>query len=254
MKQQHAPSPRPSPIKGEGVSWDSLMTIQMKYESASLRAVTGPAIRPGGLELTGRALDFCSFPAGARILDVGCGEGATVGFLRSHYNLDAAGVDISSRLLREGKTGNSALPLILGDAERLPYGNESLDGILCECVLSLLPDPEGTLMEFHRVLRPGGRLIMSDVYLRESGDNRCIGGDRMDGCLKGAVPYSVTKSMLEEAAFKVVLWEDHTGYLKELAARLVLAGVTPAELCGEFSKVGGSRQLSGYYLLVAQKD
>ena len=47
----------------------------MNYESAELHAVTGPAIRPGGLELTARALEFCSFPDSARLLDVGCGSG-----------------------------------------------------------------------------------------------------------------------------------------------------------------------------------
>ncbi len=230
------------------------MPIYFPYESEYLRAVTGPAIRPGGLELTGRAMEFCSFPAGARILDVGCGEGASVEFLRNHHRIDAVGVDISSRLLRDGKSLNASLPLMLASAERLPYGNESLDGILCECALSLVPDAECALAEFHRVLRPGGRLILSDVYLRESGDNRCIGGDRMDGCLKGDVPYSVTKSMLEENGFKVVLWEDHTRLLKELAARLVLAGVTPADLCGEFPKVGDGLQRPGFYLLVARKQ
>jgi arsenite methyltransferase len=220
----------------------------VNFESEKLRAITGPAIRPGGLELTGRALEFCSFPAGARLLDVGCGTGATVEFLRDRYRLDAAGADLSWRLLSEGKSRDATLPLILGDAEHLPYGTESLDGILCECVLSLVDDAECALAEFHRVLRPGGRLILSDVYPREPG------GDGMHGCLQGAVPFSVTKAMLKRTGFAVLLREDHTRYLKELAARLVLAGATPAELCGEYSKTGQSQQRLGYYLLVARKD
>ncbi len=218
------------------------------FDSPQLRAVTGPAIRPGGLELTGRAVEFCSFPAGARLLDVGCGSGVTVDFLRNRHGLEATGVDISSRLLREGKSHDATLPLIRGNAERLPHGDASFDGILCECVLSLVNDAEGALAEFHRVLRPGGRLILSDVYPREPG------GDRMDGCLKGAVPFSVTRSMLDGTGFSILLWEDHTRYLKELAARLVLAGAEPAGFCGEYTKAGGGHRRPGYYLLVARKD
>ncbi|HEX9024138.1 MAG TPA: class I SAM-dependent methyltransferase [Geobacteraceae bacterium] len=226
----------------------------MNYESPQLRAVTGLAIRPGGVELTGRAMEFCSFPAGAQILDVGCGEGATIGYLRNQHRLDATGVDISSRLLRDGKSRDASLPLIRASAERLPYGNESLDGILCECALSLVPDPQCALAEFHRALRPGGRLILGDIYLRESGESRSTGEHVVDGCLKGAVPYSVTKSMLEETGFTVLLWEDHTRHLKELAARLVLAGAASAGFCGEYTKAGGGHQRPGYYLLVARKD
>jgi len=226
----------------------------VNYESAELHAVTGPAIRPGGVELTARALEFCSFPDSARLLDVGCGSGASVEYLRDHHHLNAAGVDMSSRLLRDGKSRVASLPLVLGNAERLPFGDESLDGILCECVLSLLPDAECALTEFCRILRPGGRLILSDVYMRESGENQCHGENSTDGCLKGAVAYPVTKKMLEESGFTVLFWEDHTPLLKELAARLVLADVASAVFCGEYKKAGDGYQRPGYYLLVARKD
>ncbi len=64
------------------------------HESREMRSVTGPTIRPGGLTLTERAFAFCSLPERARVLDVGCGVGATVEFLcREH--LGAFGVDTS---------------------------------------------------------------------------------------------------------------------------------------------------------------
>ena len=231
------------------------------YESQQLRAVTGRAIRPGGVELTARAVDFCSFPEGARLLDAGCGEGATVGFLRESYRLNVSGVDISSRLLKDGKSRDVSLPLALAKAECLPYGNRFLDGILCECVLSLLPEPQQALREFHRVLVPNGKLILSDMYLRgdETGDG--LGEEALDGCLKGAVSHPTTKTMLEKTGFSILLFEDHTRLLNELAARLILAGYHSECLRGEEKTVGCSdqRQISaavgrpGYYLLVARK-
>jgi len=232
------------------------------YESEKLRAVTGPAIRPGGVDLTARAVEFCSFPAGARLLDVGCGEGATVGFLRDSYRLDSFGVDFSSLLLADGKSRNGSLPLARATAEQLPFADCSLDGVLCECVFSLLPEPEKALREFNRVLSLGGSLIMSDIYLRVPGEGLSVQGGAVDGCLMGAMSVSFLKTMLAESGFSLILWEDHSHLLRELAARLILAdgslegfwATLNSAACpvgGRTDKFGGR---PGYYLLVARKD
>ena len=239
------------------------------YESEQLRAVTGPAIRPGGLALTGLAMEFCSFTDGARLLDVGCGEGATVGFLRGHHRMKAVGVDVSSRLLKDGKSRDRTLPLARANGEHLPFGNGTLDGIICECVLSLLPDHDLALREFKRVLGRNGKLILSDIYLRSSGtgargsaETYPFREEAFDGCLSGARPACVVKKLLSEAGFALMLWEDHTPLLNELAARLVLAHGSADALwkvikapC--YSLTGSSNESlikPGYYLLVAQKQ
>jgi len=239
------------------------------YESEQLRAVTGPAIRPGGLALTGRAMEFCQFPPRSRLLDVGCGSGATVEYLRNHYHLAASGVDISSLLLGEAKSRDDTLPLARARAEHLPYGNGSLDGILCECVLSLISEPGMALREFNRALVPDGKLILSDIYLRGEGrgdrgqgEDKNINEEAVDGCLQGARSSCSVKKLLSETGFSVMLWEDHTPLLKELAARLVLAHGSVDALWGGVKDAGCSGMgLStmaalrpGYYLLVARKE
>jgi SAM-dependent methyltransferase len=219
------------------------------YESKQLRSVTGPAIRPGGLALTGRAMDFCHFPSEARLLDVGCGVGATVSYLRSRFQMNACGLDISAPLLEEGKSGDDALPLLRARAEHLPFGMGSMDGIICECVLSLISEPDRALREFYRVLSPNGKLILSDIYLR---------GPRINDSSPPSCP---VKKLLSEAGFAIMLWEDHTPLLKELAARLVLAGGTIDAFRQDMEKTGcsgGSQAVlqmdrPGYYLLVAGK-
>jgi SAM-dependent methyltransferase len=239
------------------------------YEAEKLRAVTGPAIRPGGLALTARAMEFCQFPSETRLLDVGCGSGATVEFLRNHYQLAISGVDISSILLSEGIVRDDTLPLALARAEHLPFGRDSLDGIICECVLSLFTEPDMALQEFNRVLSTDGRLILSDIYIRGQGTGDRGQGKEYnlreetgDGCLKGARSACFTKALLSEAGFSILLWEDHTPLLKELAARLVLAHGSMDALWGGMKDAGCSgmglstRSASrpGYYLLVARKD
>ena len=202
------------------------------YEAGPLRVVTGPAIRPGGLTLTDRALDFSYFAAGAQLLDVGCGSGATVEHLCSRYGFSARGVDISSTLIAEGLGRNPALALEEATAETLPFAAESRDGILCECVLSLLDEPIRALAEFRRVLRGNGYLILSDMYTRDT-----TARGRIEG-------------WLSECGFEILLWEDHTHFLKELAARLILAHGSLEGLCCTTSGAGGK---PGYYLLVARK-
>ena len=223
------------------------------YESEELRVVTGPAIRPGGVELTARAVEFCAFPAGARLLDVGCGEGATVKHLRDRYQLDASGVDISSRLLADGKERDETLPIVRAQAEHLPYESGALDGILCECVLSLLPEPEKALLEFHRVLAPAGHLILSDIYVRGVAGHEHLPEGAADGCLKGALPIDSTATMLEETGFTILIREDHTRYLRELAARLILANGSLDGVCAGMKFDGHSIGRPGYYLMVARK-
>lgn len=229
------------------------------YESEQLRTLTGPAIRPGGLVLTQRGMEFCQFPLRSRLLDVGCGSGATVSYLRSQFYSDACGLDISSRLLGEGKACDADLPLLRARGEYLPFGSGSLHGIICECVLSLLSESERALREFHRALLKGGKLILSDIYLRSPGEGEYPAEQPLDACLTGARPACSVKKMLSEAGFSIMLWEDHTPLLKELAAQLVLAHGSVDALCGGIKDTGCSvstmaAMRPGYYLLVARKE
>ena len=219
--------------------------------------------------MTGRAMEFCQFPLRSRLLDVGCSSGVTVEYLRNHYQLDAFGVDVSARLLGKGKVRDATLSLARACGGHLPFGSESLDGIICECVLSLFSEPGRALREFNRVLSPYGKLILSDIYLRgawsgeqgvrEEDNSR---GEPIDGCLSGARPACSVKKLLGEAGFALMLWEDHTPLLNELAARLVLAHGSMDALWwgmkdGVCSGMGNSAIAAlkpGYYLLVARKE
>lgn len=216
------------------------------YETGPLRDVTGTTIRPGGLTLTDRAVKLCSFAAGAQLLDVGCGAGGSVEHLLSRYGFDTRGVDISPSLIAEGLRRNPELPLSVGAAEALSYPDGSQDGILCECVLSLLSEPLRALAEFRRLLRSGGYLMLSDMYSREISS-----GARPDRYLRETALHMEIEAWLSENGFTMLLWEDHTPLLRELAAQLILAGASIEGLCRRAAGTGGK---PGYYLLVAHKE
>jgi hypothetical protein len=85
------------------------------------------------------------------------------------------------------------------------------------------------------VLRSGGFLILSDIYDR------------------GTEAREQLQTRLAESGFSILLWEDHTQLLRELAARLVLAhGSLEGFWCDAAGCAAGARP--GYYLLIARKD
>ncbi|HQN18296.1 MAG TPA: methyltransferase domain-containing protein, partial [Syntrophobacteraceae bacterium] len=108
-------------------------------ESLVVAGNTAGCMRPGGTSLTETALSRCSFPAGARLLDVGCGCAGTVECLLGH-RFNAFGIDPSLTALRQGLERNDSLPLISAVGENLPFADGAWDGVFLECVLSIIRD------------------------------------------------------------------------------------------------------------------
>ena len=79
------------------------------YEQELLRQATGDALRPGGIELTARLLAQCDLPPDARLLDIGCGRGASLAWLGTQQAYHAIGVDSSTSLLREAAARHLAV-------------------------------------------------------------------------------------------------------------------------------------------------
>jgi SAM-dependent methyltransferase len=134
-------------------------------------------------------------------------------------------------------------------------------------MLSLSDRPAVVLAEARRVLAPGGCLVLADVYARAGPEEIEPEDPSRDGwpvntCLAGAVSRSRIEHRVARAGFTQVLWEDHTPYLKRLAAQLVFAfGSMNAfwEAMGGCGRESGPRppgapRLPGYYLLVARRE
>jgi len=235
------------------------MTVCRLYDHPEMHAATGETIRPGGLALTDRAMRLCNFSRGARILDVGCGMGATVAHLQQEFHIRAVGLDPSPSLPTQGTRLRPGLPLLRGRAEALPVGNRKMDGMICECVLSLVEDPPRALSEYYRVLSPGGRLMLSDIYSKAFEVQTMISKRAKTSCLDGAVSRKSIIEMVSSAGFRILLWEDHTRLLAELAARLIFEHGSLADF---WQRIGlPSPETSdetvcskpGYYLMIAQK-
>ncbi len=192
--------------------------------------------RPGGFEITDRAIELCAFRAGASILDCGCGEGATVDYLNSR-GFHAVGID------KDGGAG-----VIKAAAEKLPFEDGSFEGVFFECSLSKMEAPDRALAEAARVLRSEGRIAVSDFYAYDT--EFCFSGE----LLGRAERAEKTADRIEKAGFKLLFQEDFSKCADELFASLVLKYGLDAFL----DKTGTDRETfkkvrCGYALFVGMK-
>lgn len=104
----------------------------------------------------------------ARVVDVGCGRGATLAWLSAHTGYFLAGVEPDSVLYQEARANCPAAELSPAGAEALPFADRSFHAALMECVFSLLEEPARAAGELKRILMPQGIVLLSDVYTRLS--------------------------------------------------------------------------------------
>ncbi|MFD1322477.1 demethylmenaquinone methyltransferase [Micromonospora sonneratiae] len=98
---------------------------------------------------------------GERVLDVGAGTGVSTQEL-AESGAYAVGADLSLGMLRSGKQSRPEVPLLAGDALRLPFPDETFDAVTISFALRNISDTEAALREMARVTRPGGRLVVCE--------------------------------------------------------------------------------------------
>jgi ubiquinone/menaquinone biosynthesis C-methylase UbiE len=114
-----------------------------------------------------RTLALAALRPGMSFLDIGCGTGWAVRYA-AHLLAGQGrfhGIDLSPRMIARAKENageGSDLCFQVGDAEALPFGNESFDLVICTNSFHHYRDPQRVLGEIHRVLKPGGELRLTD--------------------------------------------------------------------------------------------
>lgn len=222
-------------------------TIRNAYEQPIWRAAAGKSFRPGGPALTELALAHCNLHAGARVLDAGCGMGATLDYLAGEYPLKAMGADISHKLLSQAHQENSQLALTQSDVMQLPYANETFDAIFSECTLSIFSNRDNALREITRVLKHDGYLILTDVYARKEP-------------LQNMLTQEKIVAQVASHHLRVELWQDHSAALQKFAAQMIWASGSFEHFFQNTAlahvdglSLADARKNLGYYMLIARR-
>jgi arsenite methyltransferase len=154
---------------------------------------------------------------GMTILDLGSGAGMDC-FLAAKKVGESGkviGVDMTEKMIYKAKEnakkyGFSNVEFLLGDIEKLPLKDNAVDIVISNCVINLSPDKAKVFKEAYRVLKKGGKLLVSDiVLLKELSIKDRENEQLIASCVGGAVLRDEYLSLLKEAGFKVkVLSED----------------------------------------------
>jgi SAM-dependent methyltransferase len=189
----------------------------------------GPQMAPDGLNMIGDAyagvaghlaeadLNLgCGVPTqhsalrvGETVMDLGSGAGNDVFIARHEVGAEGRviGVDMTPDLIARARAnartlGFDNVEFRLGEIERLPIESGSIDAIVSNCVLNLLPDKAPAFAEMLRVLRPGGRFCISDIVASATlpDDVRQVAALYV-GCVAGALPQSQYLALIAAAGF-----------------------------------------------------
>jgi ubiquinone/menaquinone biosynthesis C-methylase UbiE len=179
---------------------------------------------------------------GETVLDLGSGAGFDC-FLAARKVGPAGrviGVDMTDAMLEKAranaeKTGSANIEFRKGEIEALPVENDSIDVVISNCVLNLVPDKDRAFREIHRVLKPSGRLAVSDMaWETEPAASVRKDMEALVGCIGGALVLSDYVERLKRAGFGSVAVEKDA----EAARKMVeVSGYVPPPGIGQLLSV-----------------
>ncbi|HCT76645.1 MAG TPA: methyltransferase type 11 [Micromonosporaceae bacterium] len=207
------------------------------YGSDLVTMLLGESYHPGGLALTRHLADLLSLAGDHTVLDVASGRGTTALMLADRYGARIHGVDLSTANVALAKGAADAAGLAgraaftVADAEQLPYPDSSFDAIVCECAFCTFPGKPAAAAELARVLRPGGRVGITDVTAEPARlPAELTGLAAWVACIADARPLAEYGAILSAAGLVVTHTERHdhamTRMIDQIEARLSLVRIT----------------------------
>lgn len=197
------------------------------YSEKELKSIPESAVMGLGC---GNPTALADLKEGETVLDLGAGAGIDVFLAANKVGSQGfvIGVDMTEEMVKKAnetakKSGYKNVEFKLGEIENLPIEDNSVDVIISNCVINLSPDKWRTYQEAYRVLKPGGRILISDLVtegelLEEIRKNF----EAWAGCIAGALEKNKYLATIRKAGFKdVTIVSQNTFYEPGLNDTLV---------------------------------
>jgi len=194
-------------------------------------------IVPDGANLglgCGNPTAIASLEEGDMVLDLGSGAGFDV-FLAAKKvgnTGKAIGVDMTDEMLKKAREnakrgGFTNVEFKKGDIEKLPVDSNSIDVVISNCVINLAPDKLKVFKETYRVLKTGGRLMVSDVVLVKPLPEELLNDkDLLIGCVSGAILKDKYLNLLKQAGFSNInIHKEIPAFLPEYGLSITFSAV-----------------------------
>jgi arsenite methyltransferase len=227
-------------------SAEAAVALEVGYREGDLEAL------PEGANLglgCGAPLAFLALAPGEQVVDLGSGAGVDA-FLAARQVGETGrviGVDMTEAMLARARAsaqrhGFANVEFREGRLEALPVEDATIDAVTSNCVINLVPDKAVVFREIARILKPGGRLVISDIVL----DGRLPERLEQDllawvGCVSGAILRADYFALARDAGLTQIDVLKDVDYLaafasaapEEAEAFLARAGVGPEEVVGK---------------------
>lgn len=192
----------------------------------------------------GNPTALCTLYAGETVLDLGSGAGLDVllsakrvGPLGMAYGLDMTDEMLAEANANKAKSGLNNVEFLKGRIENIPLADASVDVVISNCVINLSVDKDKVFSEIYRVLRPNGRIAVSDIVTRGHMPEGVRNNLRAwAGCVAGALTRDEYVNKLMEAGFEDVEIEITTEY--DLAGQH--AWILPEATASDLEQINGS--------------
>jgi len=201
---------------------NTLISTRLGYSTADLAAV------PSGADMglgCGNPKAIAALRPGETVVDLGAGGGFDCFLAAREVGADGRviGVDMTPDMLSKarrnvaayrGQTGLDNVEFRLGEIESLPVADASVDVVISNCVLNLSPDKARVWREIARVLKPGGRVAVSDLALvRPLPPSIKADVEALVGCVAGAVLVEETRAMAAAAGLSDITLAPKPQYI-----------------------------------------
>ena len=193
----------------------------------------GESFHPGGLALTDELALITGLGPGKRLLDAGCGRGASTVHLAQSTGCEAVGLTLESdgvlrgRQLAEANGVQDSVTFVQDDILRMDTALGEFDVVLMECVLSTLEQKPESLRQLYRITRPGGYIALTDVTVSGKLPQQLLGSIGAALCMADARDLDEYMGMIEQAGFRVREYrsakEAVHQLIKKIGTRLMIA-------------------------------
>jgi SAM-dependent methyltransferase len=238
--------PSPTPCGGGSVE---AVSQSLGYSKREIESLADANLGLG----CGAPIDHLKLQPGEHVLDLGSGAGIDVFLAAKRVGVEGRviGVDMTPEMLQKARANAAKLGFVQvefreGRLEKLPVVDASIDAVTSNCVINLVPDKAAVFREVARVLKPGGRLAISDIIL----DGALPATIEKDvyayvGCISGAMQRPTYFAALEAAGLRDVEILKDIDYLgamldaapEEVRELLARSGVSQDEVRGKVRSV-----------------